>query len=391
MGRPAKPEYAVKKSKKPNGKLSWFIIGRPNGVKKVAWFPTKEKAQAEATERNVKMRKLGQDSAQVDNSLIIMAQAAATQLALHGKTIRDATEHYLTYLNQLNAPSLTVAELCKIVRQEFEFRLVNEGTTLRHKRTMDSELKKFEARFGTHSIKTLTANEIKDWLAALEIAPKTRIKIFGYIRNAYGIAVRKGLLETHPLEKVDNFIRNKKSESPPFPLTPEEAQRLLNAAEPSVLPYIAIGMFAGLRAAERDHLDWKDVHIAVVDPYIDLSAKIAKTGKRRLVPIQPALQAFLAPYAKAEGRIIPLTSNGLVAYRNPWERAVKTAELWPWSENRLRDSFVSYRYEQTDSAEITAKEAGHSVQVMFDKYQKIVTKDAAGRFWAIRPKGEISA
>jgi len=54
-------------------------------------------------------------------------------------------------------------------------------------------------------------------------------------------------------------------------LTPEEPPRLLNAAEPSVLPYIAIGVFAGLRAAERDHLDWKDAHLAVVDPYIDLT------------------------------------------------------------------------------------------------------------------------
>jgi integrase len=100
--------------------------------------------------------------------------------------------------------------------------------------------------------------------------------------------------------------------------------------------------------------------------------------------------AFLAPFAKSEGRIIPLTCNGLIAYQNAWERSVKAAGLWPWSENRLRDSFVSYRHEHTGSAEITAKEAGHSVQVMLDKYQKIVTKDAAERFWAIRPKSEIS-
>ena len=92
---------------------------------------------------------------------------------------------------------------------------------------MESELKKFEARFGDRLIKALYGNEIKEWLTGLDIAPKTRIKIFGYIRNAYGIAVRKGLLDTHPFEKIDNFLRNKKSEAPPFPLTPEEAQRLL--------------------------------------------------------------------------------------------------------------------------------------------------------------------
>jgi hypothetical protein len=99
----------------PNGGLYWYIIGRPNGVKKRAWFSTRAKAQAEATERNIKLRRLGQDSAKVDNSIIVMAVEGAT-----------------------------------------------------------------------------------------ELAPKTRMKIFGYIRNAYGIAVQKGLLETHPFEKVES-------------------------------------------------------------------------------------------------------------------------------------------------------------------------------------------
>jgi integrase len=168
-------------------------------------------------------------------------------------------------------------------------------------------------------------------------------------------------------------------------LTPEEAQRLLANAEPAILSYIAIGMFAGLRSAEREELDWKDIHIEDPDPSIDLSAKIAKTGRKRIVPILPALGEFLAPLVKSEGRIIPLTCNGLPAYQNAWERSVMAAGLWPWSENRLRDSFVSYRYEQTDNAQITAKEAGHSAAVMFDRYQKIVTKAAAEQFWAIRP------
>jgi hypothetical protein len=97
--------------------------------------------------------------------------------------------------------------------------------------------------------------------------------------------------------------------------------------------------------------------------------------------------AFLAPFVKKQGCIVPLTCNGNVAYQNPWERSVKAAGLWPWSENRLRDSFCSYRYRATGSAEITAEEGGHSVQVMIDVYRKLVTKEAAERFWAIVPAG----
>ena len=215
------------------------------------------------------------------------------------------------------------------------------------------------------------------------------MKIFGYIRNAYGIAVQKGLLDTHPFEKVENFMRSKKSEAPAFPLTPEEAQRLLDATEPSVLPFIAVGMFAGLRTSERDLIEWKHFIFDDAEPYIDIPKSISKTGERRLVPVQPALMAFLAPFVKKQGRIVPLTCNGNVAYQNAWERSVKAAGLWPWSEGRLRDSFCSYRYRATGSAEMTAEEDGHSIQVMIDRYRKLVTKEAAERFWAIRPGAVI--
>jgi hypothetical protein len=58
MGRPAISEYQIKKAKKPNSGKVWHIVGRPNGKRIRAWFGTKEAAQAEATERNVAMRKL---------------------------------------------------------------------------------------------------------------------------------------------------------------------------------------------------------------------------------------------------------------------------------------------------------------------------------------------
>jgi integrase len=384
MSRTAKTKLFEYQETSVNGKAGFMIQGRPTGKRERYYFANEKDAKKAAADRNRQITAFGSQTALPDADRV-MAAECIKMLAPYGKTLYDATHFYRDYLEKTST-SKTVAELCKLVREEFVFRLANEGTTLRHKRTMDSELKKFEARFGDSLINTLSGNEIKKWLEGLKIAPKTRMKFFGYIRNAYGIAVRKGLLVTHPFEKVENFLRSKKSEAPPFPLTPEEAQRLLNAAEPSVLPFIAVGMFAGLRTSERDLVEWKHFRLDDPEPYIDLPKAISKTGERRLIPVQPALMAFLAPFAKKEGRIIPLTCNGHVAYQNAWERSVKAAGLWPWSENRLRDSFVSYRYRATGSAEITAEEDGHSVQVMVDSYRKLVTKEAAEKFWAIRPK-----
>jgi integrase len=43
-------------------------------------------------------------------------------------------------------------------------------------------------------------------------------------------------------------------------LTLNETARLLEAASTGILPYLAIGAFAGLRRAELERLDWLDVH-----------------------------------------------------------------------------------------------------------------------------------
>ena len=95
---------------------------------------------------------------------------------------------------------------------------------------MDSCLKKFEARFGASRIKTLSGTEIKEWLAAI---PNTKVKtqnnLLGYIRNIYGIALEKGLINEDPFQHVKSFPQSQKFEKEPTPLTPEEAKGLLDA------------------------------------------------------------------------------------------------------------------------------------------------------------------
>jgi integrase len=381
MARPAKTKLFEFQETYANGRVSFMIQGRPTGQRERYYFATKKEAKKAAADRNRQIAAFGTKTALPDADRV-MAAECIKMLAPFGKTLYDATHFYRDYLEKTNN-SLAVAEFAALVRAEFDLRVADKNASLRHRNTMFEALKKLEARFGSIPVKTISGTEIREWIAKEPWAVKTRDKILGYLRNAWNIGLEKGVVSA-PLA-VKNFRRNKAAEASPFPLSVEEAQKLLKAAEPSVLPYVAVGMFAGLRSAERNELDWKDIHLDGPEPYIDLSAKIAKTGRRRIVPVQPSLREFLAPVAKSQGRLIPLTCNGLPAYQNAWERSVKAAELWPWSENRLRDSFVSYRYEATGSAEKTAKEAGHSVGVMFDRYQKIVTQAEAEKFWAIRP------
>ena len=71
--------------------------------------------------------------------------------------------------------------------------------------------------------------------------------------------------------------------------TPKELRALLNAADETLGPLLAIDGLAGLRTAELLRLDWADVWL--VPGHIEVTAGKSKTRQRRLVEIGPVLAA----------------------------------------------------------------------------------------------------
>src|ERR1700722_16802570 len=153
MPRTAKTRLFEYQETSVNGKTGFMIQGRPTGKRERYYFATEKAAKKAAADRNRQITAFGSQTALPDPERV-MAAECIKMLAPFGKTLYDATRFYRDYLTKTNG-SKTVADLCRVVREEFVFRLANEGATLRHKRTMDSELKKFEARFGEQSVNEL--------------------------------------------------------------------------------------------------------------------------------------------------------------------------------------------------------------------------------------------
>ena len=74
---------------------------------------------------------------------------------------------------------------------------------------------------------------------------------------------------------------------------PEEASRLLASSPDSLLPYLAIGFFAGIRRAELERLNWREVKLD--QGFVEVSAKNSKTARRRLARSEPNLDAWIRP------------------------------------------------------------------------------------------------
>ena len=70
-------------------------------------------------------------------------------------------------------------------------------------------------------------------------------------------------------------------------LTVAQTQALMDACPAAIVPAVAVGLFAGLRAAEIGRLDWTDIDFG--HRFIEVKARASKTAQRRHVAISANL------------------------------------------------------------------------------------------------------
>lgn len=235
---------------------------------------------------------------------------------------------------------------------------------------------KFAASFSC-ALSTIRTAEIYEWLSKLKIKQKTRLNYRICVAALYSYAKARGYLpkdwdvmDDVPIPEV------KRGDIKIF--TPEQLTRLLEHVGEELIPYAAVGAFAGLRGSERERVVWEKFDWD--SGYITCDRSVTKTNRRRLVPILPVLRAWLKPYRRQTGRICLHKSptNAIV-------RAAKKAGI-QWEYNALRHSFISYRLAEVKNEAQVALEAGNSVDECRESYLQLVTPQAAALWFGICPK-----
>jgi integrase len=231
-------------------------------------------------------------------------------------------------------------------------------------------------------ISSITAPEVQSWLDKLKVEPQTAKNYRTVLYTLFGFAETRGyiLRGGNPVEETES-IETKDGGAIEI-YTTDEIAGLLKAAKnvrEDFLPVIAIGAFAGLRAAEIERLEWSNVDLT--GGYIHVGADKAKTRSRRLAPITPNLAQWLTPYAKEKGKVWTGTPQTIRDARAQTATAAKVA----WKDNALRHSFISYRLADIHDEAKVALEAGTSAKMIFKHYRELV-KPSAGKAWfAVEP------
>ena len=194
----------------------------------------------------------------------------------------------------------------------------SEGT-VKYYRTDILELQKFgEEQLGALTPSDVDAELVRDWIASLMdkgCASTTINRKLSSIRTYYKFLLRRGEIQTDPLQKVSGPKKNK-----PIPsfLREKEMDRLLDDMDfgegfEGCRDHMILEMFyaTGMRLSELIGLDDKDV---------DFSASLIKvTGKRnkqRLIPFDKELEQSMREYVNVRNEAVTVQTDAFFVREN---------------------------------------------------------------------------
>ena len=169
-----------------------------------------------------------------------------------------------------------------------------DGMSPRYLGDLRVRLGRFVLSFGEEMIAGISASRIDEWLRGLGVGSVTRNTFRRRLAVLFSFAKRRGYVTENPIADVE---RAKERETEIEILSVSQVARLLESASSDMLPFWAIGAFAGLRRAEIERLTWSEIDFDA--DVIEVKASKSKTASRRLVTIQPNLREWLAPYRTA--------------------------------------------------------------------------------------------
>jgi integrase len=226
-------------------------------------------------------------------------------------------------------------------------------------------------------LSSLQPDDLRQYLNAKRVglvAKQNRRRLLVVLFN---FAKRQGWLRKNEETAADALGTYKIKQREVEVYTPAETSRLLNAADPDFLPYIALICFGGVRREElHKGLSWQAINFD--RGTITVPAAIAKTGRKRKIAMSESLLEWLSPYRVKSGAIFDKDPRKRIA------KVVKASGV-KWRRNGLRHSFGSYRMEQTKNEGLVALEMGNSPKIVKDHYFEIVEEKAAREYWNIRP------
>lgn len=299
---------------------------------------------------------------------------AAAHRVLDGHSLLEAAKFYMRH----HGRGVTGKPVAEAVAAFINAKHA-EGRSELYLRDLRYRLGRFAKTFHVE-VRQLAAEDVRDFLSELKLGARSYNNFRRVMRVFLRFCQSRGWL-SREIDLLDGVGKRKEPLTPIEIFTPGELRRLLNEAAPGLAACIALQAFGGVRTEEMLRLSWRDV--TQRRGFVEVGASKAKTAARRLIPIQPCLEQWLALAPREGEEVWPGTKW---SYHHALGATAKLARV-TWTTNALRHSFVSYRLAATQDVAKVALEAGNSPTMIFRHYRELATEAEAAEWFGIVPPG----
>ena len=389
--RSPKGEIAVRELiQKSGGKTYryWTISGlKKEGKRWIPKYVNEREARRDAEHLKTERKNFGTSATELPVGVRAETAACLEKLRPFQKTLTEAVNFYVKHLHTESklAVSKTLAACLEDFVSEKE-RLVERGDLRARSLTnIKSRAKKLAESLGSIPIQGIGSKQLSDFLTNLPSKQSTKLHYRSFLSEIMTYSLEREWIEGNPMSTWGRTKRKKNLAQEVEILSVAEAKNLLEVARRDeaaqfFVPYLALGLFLGLRPEEASRLHWDKIDLS--QNTIEIRAEKTKVKATRHIQINPLARAWLKAFRpqKATG-VLPLSEyrrrvawdriRNLAGWR-VWEpnKVIdgKQGHLKEWPDDCLRHSYASYWLPIHNDRPKLAEHMGTSVGVIREYY-----------------------
>jgi len=383
----------------------WTITGlKKEGKRWIPKYTNESEARRDAEHYKKERRNFGVSATELTIGVRAETAACLEKLRPFGKTITEAVSFYVTHLQ--TESKLEVSRTLEVCLQDFvaeKVRLAERGDLRAISiQTTKSRAKRLAESLGSIPIQAIGSKHLSEFLANLPFSQVTKIHYRAFLSEFMSYALEREWIEGNPLSAWGKTKRRKNLIREVQILSVSEVKRLLDVARNDekahiFVPYLALGLFLGLRPTEARLLDWSDIDLE--HGSIEIKGSTSKVKSTRHIQINPTALAWLRAFKPSDATtIVPLND---CEYRVSWDRIKNLAgwKVWEpnkaiegdqeslndWPEDCLRHCYASYWLPIHNDRPRLAEHMGTSTSVIQNYYRKSLPAKMASEYWDIIP------
>ena len=380
--------FAIKRYKNRSGAISWRLSGWLAGVRIRKNFKTQEEAAAEKAAQELRAL---QSASGLRSGTTFLTDVQLREAEDAFRRLEGRPQSLLFYVDfgltnyresgQQKALSEAVSEYVATKVKESERTLISSVQV----RSIRNELRMLQRYFPAGSVSQFTTGNLTTYLERGQPSLKTYNNRRGILSTFLKFSFQRDWIVANPVEKTPHHrINHRRGSAVTF--TAQQAGELMVFLEGyedgSLVPYVALCMFAGIRPSPRDGEITRLLpgHVRLDTGVILIEPEVSKVRMKRLIQIQPNLAAWLRAYP-----FMPIRPSYVEYHR------LKISERFKLSHDVLRHTFISMFVGKFRSMGEAALQAGNSESIIRKHYLDLKSREEAEQFFAIMPRLSATA